>query len=249
MEAIPFADHNAMQDPSCADITGRTVEALITCGVPAANPAIVRAIRYILSHQQTEGCWWGRWGVNYLYGTWQALGGLSAAGVLAPQSGAPGALNSLPEAGAKALAWLRSVQNSDGGFGESANSYLDRSLMGRGPSTASQTAWGLMSLLYLVRADDAAVERAVGWLCDHQLIADKGPYGVSRTANPATPDAGAELAPKDFGSDVRGAWNEHYFTGTGFPRVFYLRYNLYRHYFPVMALARYRRLAGPVPSV
>lgn len=248
MEAIPFADHNAMQDPSCADITGRTVEALITCGVPASSPAVVRAVRYILSHQEPEGCWWGRWGVNYLYGTWQALGGLSAAGVIplptTPQHSGLSTQHSPPASAAKALAWLRSVQNEDGGFGESANSYLDRALMGRGPSTASQTAWGLLSLMYLVPPRDAAVERAAAWLCDHQLAEDKAPFTVSRTANPGTPDAGDELATKDFGSESRGGWNEHYFTGTGFPRVFYLRYNLYRHYFPVMALARYRRLAG-----
>src|SRR5262249_13406453 len=146
----------------------------------------------------------------------------------------------------RALAWLRSIQNSDGGFGESANSYLDRSLMGRGPSTASQTAWGLLSLLYLVPPDDSGVERAAAWLCDHQLATDKAPYTIGRTSNPSTPDAGAqELAPTDFQSDLAGGWNEHWFTGTGFPKVFYLRYNLYRHYFPVMALARYRRLCEP----
>jgi squalene-hopene/tetraprenyl-beta-curcumene cyclase len=244
MEAIPFADHNAMQDPSCADITGRTVEALITCGVPASHPAITRAVKYILSHQLPEGCWWGRWGVNYVYGTWQALGGLSAAGLI-PLPGDRGA-RQLDAVAEKALAWLRSVQNSDGGFGESANSYLDRSLMGRGPSTASQTAWGLTCLLYLVEPTDPAVERAVEWLCDHQLASDKAPYSNAVTSNAAKPDPGMhELAGTDFQADLAGGWNEHWFTGTGFPKVFYLRYNLYRHYFPVMALARYRRMCEP----
>jgi squalene-hopene/tetraprenyl-beta-curcumene cyclase len=246
MEAVPFADHNAMQDPSCADITGRTVEAIITCGVFPSHPAIVRAVKYILSHQEPEGCWWGRWGVNYLYGTWQALGGLAAAGVITPPRALDPRGEALEPAGQRALKWLRSVQNDDGGFGESANSYLDRSLMGRGPSTASQTAWGLTCLLYLVDPSDPGVERAVAWLCDHQLASDKAPFSRSQTANPGTPDpGGVELAGVDFQADRAGGWNEHWFTGTGFPKVFYLRYNLYRHYFPVMALARYRRACDP----
>ncbi|MGE3108683.1 MAG: squalene--hopene cyclase [Phycisphaerales bacterium] len=242
MEAIPFADHNAMQDPSCADITGRTVESLITCGVPATHPAIARAIKYILSHQQPEGCWWGRWGVNYIYGTWQALGGLAAAGVISPP-GSPSPAHPAHPAAAKALAWLRSVQNPDGGFGESANSYLDRSLMGRGPSTASQTAWGLTCLLYLVHPADDAATRAATWLARNQAAQDKPPFTPARNADPDAFNFDWErLAATDFSPELAGGWHEHHFTGTGFPRVFYLRYNLYRHYFPVMALARYVRL-------
>lgn len=245
MEAIPFADHNAMQDPSCSDITGRTIESLVTCGLRPDHPAIGRAVDYLLRTQQPEGCWWGRWGNNYVYGTWQALGGLSHARVPASHP-----------AMRRALAWVRSVQNADGGFGESANSYLDRSLMGRGPSTASQTAWGLACLLYFVRpggparagADDAgltgAVERAVAWLCDHQLCEDKPPFEPSRCTGVETFDEGTDgLSATDFVADRAGAWSEHFFTGTGFPKVFYLRYNMYRHYFPVMSLARYVRWA------
>ena len=129
--------------------------------------------------------------------------------------------------------------------------------MGKGPSTASQTAWGLACLLYFVEAggmgrmgpmgpisDDAelvrAVERAVMWLCDHQLCEDKPPFESSRCTGVETFDPGTEeLAPTDFVSDRAGAWNEHFFTGTGFPKVFYLRYNAYRHYFPLMSLARW----------
>lgn len=239
MEAIPFADHNAMQDPSCADITGRTIESLITCGMATDHPSIVSAVRYLLDKQEPEGCWWGRWGNNYLYGTWQALGGLTSAG--------------LPHehpAIAKALRWVKSVQNQDGGFGESANSYLDRALMGKGPSTASQTAWGLTCLLYVCRADDPAVVRAVTWLCDQQLYQDKEPFEAGRCTGVETFVPGAdELADKDFVSEKSGAWCEHYFTGTGFPKVFYLRYNMYRHYFPVMALGRYVRMARELERV
>ncbi|MBX3385850.1 MAG: squalene--hopene cyclase [Phycisphaeraceae bacterium] len=233
MEAVPFADHNAMQDPSCADITGRTIESLVTCGVSPDHPRIRLAVEYLLSKQEPEGCWWGRWGVNYVYGTWQAMGGLVYAG-FAPDHPAL----------ARATSWIKSVQNEDGGFGESANSYLDRSLMGKGPSTASQTAWGLACLLYTCRHDDPSCIAAVRWLCDHQLAADKPAFAKSRCAGPEAEVPGSDdLAGTDFQADVAGGWHEHHFTGTGFPKVFYLRYNLYRHYFPVMSLARWVKLA------
>lgn len=213
MEHVPFADHNAMQDPSCADITGRTIEALVTCQLPRTHPAIRAGVDYIKREQRPEGCWWGRWGVNFLYGTWQAVGGLYHAGEDLNQPYLK-----------KTEAWLRAAQNDDGGFGETANSYLDESLMGRGPSTPSQTAWGAMALMYLIGARDDAVQRAMQYLADVQLDAD----------------APAE-APEHILPEPAGAWQEKWFTGTGFPKVFYLRYHLYRHYFPVMALARYAR--------
>lgn len=236
MEAIPFADHNAMQDPSCADITGRTIEALVTCGVSKDHPKIRAAVRYLLTKQEPEGCWWGRWGVNYLYGTWQALGGLMYAG-FEPEC----------DVVQRAVDWVLSVQNADGGFGESANSYIDRSLMGKGmggASTASQTAWGLMCLLYALPPEHEACRRAAQWLCDHQLVEDKASFENSVCAGEGIENPGAcELAPGDFVHDRAGSWVEHWFTGTGFPKVFYLRYNMYRHYFPVMALARWVRMS------
>jgi squalene-hopene/tetraprenyl-beta-curcumene cyclase len=112
----------------------------------------------------------------------------------------------------KAVQWLRSVQNPDGGFGESCTSYDDPSQMGRGESTASQTAWGLLGLLTVDTPGDAAAQSAVAWLLEHQ--------------------------------NEQGTWDEQPFTGTGFPKVFYLKYHLYRHYFPMFALARYRQLAA-----
>lgn len=213
MEHVPFADHNAMQDPSCADITGRTLEALVTCGVPRHHPAVRRGVEYIKRQQREQGCWWGRWGVNFLYGTWQAIGGLYHAGEDLRQPYLK-----------RTEAWLRAAQNEDGGFGESANSYLDESLMASGPSTASQTAWGAMALMYLVGAEDEAVGRAMDYLVRTQLADD------------APADAPEHILP-----EPAGAWREKWFTGTGFPKVFYLRYHLYRHYFPVMALARHRK--------
>ncbi len=237
MEAIPFADHNAMQDPSCADITGRTIEALVTCGVSKDHPKVRAAVRYLLGKQEPEGCWWGRWGVNYLYGTWQALGGLVYAGM---HPANPVIL--------RAVNWVLSVQNPDGGFGESANSYIDRSLMGKGPSTASQTAWGLLCLLYALPPEHDACRAAAEWLCDHQLAQDKPSFQPGVCSRPGVESPGAgELAPGDFVHDCAGSWSEHWFTGTGFPKVFYLRYNMYRHYFPVMALARWVRMSRGEP--
>ena len=242
MEKVPFADHNAMQDPSCADITGRTIESLTTCGVAIDHAAVRAAVAYLKREQKAPGCWWGRWGCNYLYGTWQAVGGLVAAKENPNQPYLQ-----------RTLAWLRKAQNEDGGFGESPDSYLNDRFMAVGPSTASQTAWGLLTLLYLTTPDDPAVERAAAWLCGAQLR-EPAPAETPREVRHADAVTGA-LIVKGFESagdppplvshplpEPAGSWREGWFTGTGFPKVFYLRYHLYRHYFPVMALARYARL-------
>ena len=198
LEKIPFADHNAMQDPSCPDITGRVIEGLGHCGLQASHPAIDRAVRYILSQQDVDGAWWGRWGVNYVYGTWQVLTGLKAVGFDMSRPWIH-----------KAAAWLLSVQKPDGSFGETCASYDDATLKGTGDSTASQTAWGAMGLMAALGAGHPAVGRAIDWLVATQTR--------------------------------QGSWEETNFTGTGFPRVFYLKYHYYRLYFPLMALARYHR--------
>lgn len=221
MEAVPFADHNAMQDPSCADITGRIVESLVTNALPRQHPAIRRAVDYMKAEQyEGSGTWFGRWGVNHIYGSWQAVGGLIAAGEDPNQAYLK-----------KTLAWLRAKQNDDGGWGESCDSYLDESLIGEGESTASQTAWALMTVMALLHPDavatDNAVQRAVDYLLSTQLTKDTDPEPMDHPVwEPA------------------GSWREVPYTGTGFPRVFYLRYHLYRHYFPLMALARFVRLTG-----
>ena len=226
MEAIPFADHNAMQDPSCADITGRITESLVTNGLPRSHPAIRRAVDYMKSEQFTDsGTWYGRWGVNHIYGSWQAIGGLIAAGEDPSQPYLQ-----------QTLHWLRDHQNADGGWGETCDSYIDPSLIGQGESTASQTAWALMSVMALLPPDqvehDGAVQRGVDYLTSTQLTEDTDPEGLDHPVwEPA------------------GSWREKPYTGTGFPRVFYLRYHLYRHYFPLMALGRFARLTNtPVPS-
>jgi squalene-hopene/tetraprenyl-beta-curcumene cyclase len=206
LESIPFADHNAMLDPSCPDITARVLEMLGEYGYRPGEHFIEGAIRFILAHQEPEGCWWGRWGVNYIYGTWQVLVGLASIG-----------FDMKDPRIVKAADWLRSVQQDDGSWGESCASYSDRRLMGQGNPTPSQTAWGVLGLLAASGPNDTAVQRGIDYLL--------------RTQN------------KD------GSWTETEFTGTGFPKVFYLRYHFYPLYFPMMAVARYAAALGiPKPN-
>ena len=153
---IPFADHNAMLDPSTADVTARAVECLGQMGWSANDPVIQRARAFIRHDQTPEGPWFGRWGVNYIYGSSSVLRALETIG-LSTGADCQAAAN-----------WLRSVQNPDGGFGESILSYYEPALKGKGKSTASQTAWGLIALLAAVGPQDPSVERAIAWLVEHQ---------------------------------------------------------------------------------
>lgn len=194
---VPFADHNAMLDPATSDITSRTLEMMGLFGVGMDDPAVKRAIKFIQKDQCPDGTWYGRWGVNYIYGTWQVLRGLAEIGEDMTKPYVQ-----------KAADWLESVQNPDGGFGETIGSYEDPSLKGKGPSTPSQTAWAIMGLIGAGRAHRPVVRRAIDYLSMTQL--------------------------------ADGTWEEEHWTGTGFPKVFYLRYYLYRLYFPVMAIAMWR---------
>ncbi|MEL6329573.1 MAG: squalene--hopene cyclase [Planctomycetota bacterium] len=200
LEEVPFADHNAMQDPSCPDITGRVLEALGHTGLRASDPEGRAAIEYLKKDQDPSGAWWGRWGVNYVYGSWQVLVGLAAIGE-----------DMRSDYTRRSADWLKSVQKADGSFGETPDTYRDPSLKGTGESTASQTAWGAMGMMSVYGPNDPDVLRALEWL--------------------------AETQAED------GGWDEPWWTGTGFPNVYYLRYHYYRLYFPMMALARQKRLA------
>nr|MCU0229614.1 squalene--hopene cyclase [Bryobacterales bacterium] len=153
---VPFADHNAMLDPTCADITGRVMEALVLCGLPPTHPAIRKAVRYLVDTQQPDGSWYGRWGVNYLYGTCFALRGLRAA-----------AESDREVYVLRATEWLRSVQNADGGWGESCQSYQDGEFVAAS-STPSQTSWALMGLVAGGDNYSSSVERAVDFLARTQ---------------------------------------------------------------------------------
>src|SRR6267154_2599512 len=153
---IPFADHNAMIDPSTADVTARVVECLGRFGWPADYPAIQRAVKFLLKDQSDDGSWFGRWGVNYIYGTSGVLRALETVSLTAR------------DYCQRAVLWLRTVQKADGSFGESLASYEKPSTKGQGPSTASQTAWGLIGLLAGTDASDPAIGKAVSYLVHKQ---------------------------------------------------------------------------------
>ena len=208
---IPYGDLRAMIDPSTADITARVLEmhsrladdvALTNSYATALTPLrLSRGLDYLLQEQEADGSWFGRWGVNYIYGT---SGALSALALLAPDR-----CQSQIERG---VAWLVSCQNADGGWGETCQSYEDASLKGQGASTASQTAWALIGLLDAAFCLSPAAETAVQKGVDYLLSTQR-----------------------------EGTWEEDAFTGTGFPQHFYLRYRLYCHHFPLMALGRYQQ--------
>jgi squalene-hopene/tetraprenyl-beta-curcumene cyclase len=155
---LPFADHGALLDPPTADVSARCVSMLAQLGEPLDSPRMAAAIDYLRREQEGEGSWFGRWGVNYIYGTWSVLCALNSAG-LPPEDPAV----------AKAVAWLKQIQNADGGWGEDCNSYaLDRKGHTPAPSTASQTAWALLGLMAAGEADAPEVERGVAWLAANQ---------------------------------------------------------------------------------
>jgi squalene-hopene/tetraprenyl-beta-curcumene cyclase len=199
LEKVPFADHNAMIDPECADITARILELLGYENFSVKHRQVKNALQYIRDIQEVDGSWYGRWGVNYIYGTWQVLRGLRAMNLDMNQ---PWLL--------KSRVWLESVQHDDGGWGERCNTYDDPVFKGRGPSTASQTAWAVMGLCAFDDPENPALKRGIGYL--------------TRMQNPD------------------GSWTEPETTGTGFPKVFYLKYDIYRNAWPLLALATYKKL-------
>jgi squalene-hopene/tetraprenyl-beta-curcumene cyclase len=197
MRQLPLCDFGEVIDPPTEDVSAHVIEALAECGVPRSHPALRRGVAYLWRTQRPDGSWWGRWGVNHLYGTGAALPALAAAG---EDMRSPGAR--------RAVSWLVAHQNSDGGWGESVLSYTDPSWIGRGDSTASQTAWALLAL-HAASPDHPCVDRGLAYL--------------ARSQNPD------------------GSWDEPYFTGTGFPADFMIRYHSYRQVFPVSALGRLTR--------
>jgi squalene-hopene/tetraprenyl-beta-curcumene cyclase len=157
LNKIPFADLEALIDPPTADLTGRMLELMGSFGYPKTHPAAVRALEFIKKTQEPEGPWWGRWGVNYIYGTWSVLSGLAAIGEDVSQPYIQ-----------KAALWLKSVQNGDGGWGESCASYHDPLLAGIGETTPSQTAWALLALMAAGEVRSPAVRRGVDYLIKSQ---------------------------------------------------------------------------------
>ncbi|HVU90146.1 MAG TPA: terpene cyclase/mutase family protein [Pirellulales bacterium] len=154
---VPFADHNAMIDPSTPDLSARVLESLGQLGHRVGQPAVDRAVAYLRRTQESDGAWFGRWGVNYIYGTWQVLNGMAAVGV-------PGDDPAM-QAGAR---WLLIYQQENGGWGESPDSYADPSLRGQGVVTASQTAWAVSGLVAAGLHDHPAVLRGIRYLIETQ---------------------------------------------------------------------------------
>ena len=208
LEDMPFADHNAILDPTCSDLTARTLEVFGYIGFDPAARSVSDAIQYLIDTQDDDGSWYGRWGVNYIYGTWQVLRGLAAIGQDMTQDWI-----------LRGRDWLESCQNSDGGWGETCATYDNPERKGIGESTASQTAWGLMGVCACGDLDRPSIQRALRFLLGSQK--------------------------------ADGAWEEPQITGTGFPGVFYLKYDMYRQNFPLLALAtyvNYRSGVGHRPS-
>ena len=197
---IPFADHGALLDPPTADVSGRCLGFLTQIGYGRDHPAVAAAIDYLRAEQEPDGSWFGRWGTNYIYGTWSVLTAFNSAGLPADS----------PEV-RRAVDWLVARQHKDGGWGEGGESYWTGGAHGEAPySTSSQTAWALLALMAAGEVGNPAVARGIAYLIDSQ--------------------------------DEDGNWDEPWYTAVGFPRVFYLRYHGYRAFFPLWALARYRRL-------
>src|SRR5579883_2911994 len=197
---LPFCDFGAVLDPPSEDVTAHVVEMLGALGVDGRDGVVRDALRYLAATQQPGGAWWGRWGVNYIYGTWCVISGLAAVGAG-------------PAMVARAAAWLLSVQQPDGGWGETCYSYEDASFAGVGRSTPSQTAWAVLALQLAGQGRHPACQRGLAFLA----AAQRG-----------------------------GTWEEPEFTGTGFPRDFYINYHLYRHVFPMLALAH--AAAAEIPA-
>ncbi len=200
LNEIPFADHGALLDPPTSDVTARCVTFLAELDEVRYRPQIRCGVEFLRREQTDDGCWYGRWGSNYIYGTWCVLLALEVTGEEGERT--------LVE---RAVAWLKSVQQVDGGWGETNDSYADASLAGRGaPSTSAQTAWAMLALMAAGEPQDGALAAAANYL--------------QHTQQPG------------------GQWNDTEFNAPGFPRVFYLKYHGYSSYFPLWALARYRRL-------
>ncbi|MDO8528224.1 MAG: squalene--hopene cyclase [Deltaproteobacteria bacterium] len=195
---IPFSDHGACLDPSTPDLTGRVVEYLLKFGLGPEEPPVKKALKFLKNTQEKFGGWYGRWAVNYIFGTWCVLTAFEKLEKNHP----------FHKQVERACRWLFSIQNEDGGFSESPESYVTKRYTPYPESVASQTAWGVMALISGGHVHSIAVQKGIEYLLRYV---------------------------------EKGDWDEKYFTGTGFPGHFYIRYHGYRYFFPLLALARYQQ--------
>ncbi|MBK0397736.1 squalene--hopene cyclase [Limibaculum sp. M0105] len=201
LNSIPFADHGALLDPPTVDVTARCVGCLAQVDRVKYAEAVRKGVGFIRREQEADGSWFGRWGANYIYGTWSALVALKGAGEDMNQPYVR-----------RAVAWLKARQRPDGGWGEGLESYEDWGAGFARSSTASQTAWALLGLMSAGEVESGAVTRGIDWLA---------------------------AAPRD---EDGPRWEEAHWTGTGFPKVFYLKYHGYAAFFPLWAMGRYENL-------
>ena len=199
LNQLPFGDLEAMIDPSTPDLTGRVLELLGLVGFSTSHDIVRKAIRFLKKKQEEDGTWWGRWGVNYIYGSSAVLVGLGSVGENMSKSYIQ-----------KTVKWFKGHQNIDGGWGECCESYDKAHLKCQGWSTPSQTAWALLALMASGESTSEEVHKGIRYLLHKQQ-----------------PD---------------GTWEEEFFTGTGFPKYFMIRYHNYRNCFPLMALGKFNKL-------
>jgi squalene-hopene/tetraprenyl-beta-curcumene cyclase len=215
---LPFLDFGEVIDEPSADVTAHALEMLVALGLDSTSAAR-RGMRWLIDAQEADGSWFGRWGVNHVYGTAAAVPALLAAGMTPAH-----------ECIKRAVRWLEDHQNDDGGWGEDPRSYDDPRWIGRGPSTASQTAWALLALHAALGSGVSSVESA-----------PDGANGQGRRGE--EPDHRSLALERGvawlvWSQRADGTWDEPQYTGTGFPSDYYINYHLYRLSFPIMALGR-----------
>jgi squalene-hopene/tetraprenyl-beta-curcumene cyclase len=229
---IPFCDFGEVLDPPSVDVTAHVLEALSLVGAGRDDPAVRRAVDYIKSEQEEDGSWFGRWGVNHIYGTGSVLPALRAIG---EDMNDPSVR--------RAAQWLVSHQQEDGGWGEDCASYVDLSSRGRGVCTASQTAWALLGLLAVGSSEyDESIRRGLEWLLSRQR--GDGTWDEPQYTGTGFPGYGVGER-RDLAKSGQTLEQK-----TELSRAFMINYNLYRHYFPLSAMGRAREyLRGREPAI
>lgn len=228
---LPFLDFGETIDPPSVDVTAHILEMMGQLGYSASHPAVVRGLDYIYREQEEDGPWFGRWGVNYVYGSGAVLPAFKALG-----------LDMRSESVRRAVNWLLDHQNDDGGWGESCVSYVDPAYRGKGPSTASQTAWALLALIAADEVHDSAVQAGLDYLTRTQL--DDGSWDEPYFTGTGFPGYGIGQRVSNLGAEDGDRSSGH-----ELPAGFMINYHMYRNCWPLMALGRSRRLltADPRP--
>ena len=221
---IPFADFGELLDPPSVDVTAHVLEMYAKLGYSTEHPAVRRGLEYIWEQQEHDGPWFGRWGVNYIYGT----------GAVLPALEALGADMAHPRV-RRAVEWLLAHQNTDGGWGETCVSYVDPSLRGQGESTPSQTSWALIALMAAGETRHEPVTRGVEFLLGRQRA--DGTWDEPQFTGCGFPGYGPGERPDKF-EPLDGDNSQ----GPELSAAFMIKYHLYSNYFPLWALGRYERL-------